>query len=63
MGTGRVQGCSPHPGFGKILVQQELGMSTQDPSGGRSSPAVLQASALQVYFAGGELSLTLTPLC
>lgn len=61
--AGRVQGCSPHPGFGGTLMQQELGMSTQDPSGARSSPAVVHASALQVYFAGGELSLTLPPLC
>lgn len=63
MSTGRVQGCSPHPGCDGTLIQQELGMSTQDPSGARSCPAVLQASALQVYFAGGELSLTLIPLC
>lgn len=38
MSTGRVRGCSPHPGFGGTLTQQELGVSTQDPLRSQEQP-------------------------
>lgn len=36
--TGRVQGCSPHPGFGGTPIEQELGMSPQNPFCSQEQP-------------------------